>query len=597
MNEVLKRIGALRKAMADLKIDWYFMTSDDYHSSEYVSDYFKVREHFSGFTGDNAYLLLDKDSAYMWTDGRYFIQAEGELKGTTINLMRMGEEGVPTVTEFIKANVKKGMTLAFDGRCVSTSLGKKIKKILEANKAKLNYEDDTAAKLWKDRPSLPDAPLYILKDETTGESCTSKLKRVRKVLKDSDAGALLLSKLDDIAWLTNMRGNDIECNPVFLSYMIVTEKEAYLFLRKCVVTKKIKTYLDSVGVTVIDYDDFFKFLSEFSCGKKLMLEENSVSFAAFMCAGKGSEILNMANPTTYMKAVKNKTELKHIREICVTDSVCMIKFMYWLKASIGKEKLSELDAAAKIDGLRSKVKGFIELSFPTIAGYGPNAAMMHYSATEKSFAYLKPENFLLVDSGGQYENGTTDVTRTFVLGPVTDEMKLHFSKVAAGMLALADARFLYGCTGRNVDILARLPLWELGIDYKCGTGHGIGYILNVHEGPHGIRWKYNPDVNEAVLEDGMLMSDEPGVYIEGSHGIRTENMLLSVKAEKTPDGQFMKFEQLTWIPIDREALDKKYLSEKDIKRINDYHKKVYQKTFRFLNENERKWLKEQTKPL
>lgn len=596
MNEVLKRITLLREKMSEEKIDWYLITSDDFHSSEYVSDHFKVRQYYTGFTGDNAFLLLNKSSAYMWTDGRFFIQAAIELMGTTIDLMKWGEEGVPTLSEFIKDNIKEGETLAFDGRTVSCKLGSKIKDILDKKGAYIVFDKDFAGDLWTDRPAMPENKVFSLSEDEAGESVSSKLGRVRNILKKKNASALVLSKLDDIAWLVNLRGSDIECNPVFLSYMIVGENDCYLFAKKNAIDDAVAGDLLKDGISLKEYDEFSDFLSLYEAGS-MMLEEESVSFATFVLAKNNKTIVRNANPTTLLKAVKNKREIERIKEITILDSVCVTKFMYWLKHLDDVSKVSELDCAEKMDKLRSEVEGFIELSFPTIAGYGPNAAMMHYEATKDNFSYLKPEGLFLIDSGGQYMKGTTDVTRTYSLGPVSDEIRLHFSKVTAGMLALADAKFIYGCTGRNLDIIARLPLWELGIDYKCGTGHGVGYILNVHEGPHGIRWKYSKEVEEAVLEDGMIMSDEPGVYVKDSHGIRIENVILCTEDKKTDDGRFMKFEHLTWTPIDRDVIDKKYLSVRDIERINDYHSKVFEKTSKYFEGDELNWLKEVTKPL
>ncbi len=596
MNEVLKRITLLREKMSEEKIDWYLITSDDFHSSEYVSDHFKVREYYTGFTGDNAFLLLNKESAYMWTDGRFFIQAAIELMGTTIDLMKWGEEGVPTLSEFIKDNIKEGETLAFDGRTVSCKLGTKLKVILDEKSARIVFDKDFAGEFWTDRPAMPENKVFSLSDDEAGESVLSKLSRVRLALKKKNASALVLSKLDDIAWLVNLRGSDIECNPVFLSYMIVGENDCFLFAKKNAIDIDTADKLLRDGIVLKEYDEFSDFLSLYKAGS-IMLEEESVSFSTFVLAKNNKKIIRSTNPTTVLKAVKNKREIERIKEITILDSVCVTKFMYWLKHLDDVSKVSELDCAEKMDKLRSEVEGFIELSFPTIAGYGPNAAMMHYEATKDNFSYLKPEGLFLIDSGGQYMKGTTDVTRTYSLGPVSDEIRMHFSKVTAGMLALADAKFIYGCTGRNLDIIARLPLWELGIDYKCGTGHGVGYILNVHEGPHGIRWKYSKEVEESVLEDGMIMSDEPGVYVKDSHGIRIENVILCTEDKKTEDGRFMKFEHLTWTPIDRDVIDKKYLSPRDIERIDDYHRKVFEITSEYFEGDELIWLKEVTKPL
>ena len=597
VNIIAQRLVELRDAMQKKNIDWYFCTSDDYHTSEYVADYFKIREHYTGFTGENAFLLLNKENAYMWADGRFFIQAEDELKGTGVTLMKMGEPGVPTVSEKIRESVKEGETLSFDGRMVSTALGKKIKDILTDNKANMVYEDDFAGELWKDRPSLPTSRLMVLSDDVTGESIDSKLKRIREKMEENKASYNFVACLDDIAWITNIRGNDIECNPVFLSYMLITKREAFLFMQKEEVSSEIKEYLTDKNVKIVDYDRVLSFLSEYDFEGSVLLDTSGVNYSCYKIISEKTKIVDKMNPSKLMKAIKNSTEIKRLREAYIEDSVCVSKFAYWLKKNVGKIEITEVSAAEYIDNLRSKVSDYIELSFPTISGYGPNAAMMHYSATPENHAVVKPEGMLLVDSGGQYLRGTTDVTRTFACGPVTDEMKLHYSKTAAGMLALADAKFLYGCTGRNVDILSRLPLWQLGIDYKCGTGHGVGYILNVHEGPHGIRWKYVEGAKEAVLEEGMIMSDEPGVYIEGSHGIRIENVIICLKDVNNSDGQFMKFEHLTFTPLDKDLIDTKYLTKEDIDRINAYHKAVFEKTASYFEGEELDWLKEATAPI
>ncbi len=577
--------------------DWYFMSSDDYHCSEYVADYFKVREHFTGFTGENAFLLVSDSEAKMWTDGRFFIQAERELAGSGVTLMRMGEAGVPTVTEFLKDNFKEGGKLFFDGKSVSASYGRKFEKIVTEKGGSLVFDRDLAGELWEDRPDLPSHKVMVLTDDITGEDTPHKLSRIREKMKEFGASAHFLSSLDDIMWVTNIRGRDIECNPVALSYMYITMDEAFLFLQKSEWTDELKEYLNKVNIRLFDYFELDGFLKDVAVSGKVLLNEDAVNYYCLKTLESKAALVSKRNPSTLMKAIKNETELKRLKEAYILDSVCVTKLGYWLKKNIGKTEITELSAAEYIDDLRRNTEGFVELSFPTISGYGPNAAMMHYSATPESYSVCKPEGMLLVDSGGQYLKGTTDVTRTFALGPVSDEVKLHFSKVAAGMLALADGKFLYGCTGRNLDILARLPLWELNIDYKCGTGHGVGYFLNVHEGPCGFRWKYAEGVKEAVLEEGMIISDEPGVYIEGSHGIRIENVILCKKGVNNGDGQFMGFEHLTFTPIDRDLLDKKYLSEKDIERVNAYHKAVFEKTSKYFEGEELECLKEVTAPI
>ncbi len=597
-NKTIKeRLKKLRSAMKKEKVDFYLIPTDDFHGSEYVADYFKAREYFCNFTGDNATLVVSGDEAGLWTDGRFFIQAEEELKGTGVTLFRMGEEGVPTLSEYLLKNAKKGNVVAFDGRCMDSATGLGLEKLLGAKGVSLRFDLDLSTPIWTDRPSLPCHDIFVLPDDITGKTLQAKVSDVRKQIKKAGANAFLLSKLDDIMWLLNIRGLDIECNPVALSYLYLTQKEILLFVQKKEVNKKVARYLKDNGITLYEYDEILPFLSALTGKQKIFLDKRCVNFALYKTCEKVAEVVEGTNPTELMKAIKNPTELKHLKEVYIRDSAALTKFIYWLKKNVGKREITEMSAAAHLDHLREKLDGFIELSFPTISGYGANAAMMHYAATPDHDAKVKAKGMLLVDSGGTYMGGTTDVTRTIVVGEITEQMKEHFSKVAAGCLQLSAARFLYGCTGRNLDILAREPLWELGIDYKCGTGHGVGYILNVHEGPQNIRWRYTGNMKEAVLEEGMIVSDEPGVYLEGEYGIRTENIILVKKAQKNGDGQFMKFEQLTFAPIDREALDKKYLTEKDVERINAYHREVYKKISPYLTLDEKEWLKDVTRPL
>lgn len=597
MTQVSERIKALRTKMSEVGADWYYITSDDFHSSEYVADYFNVREYYTGFTGENAFLVLGMNEAYMWADGRFYIQAANELEGSGIELMKMGLEGVPNVFEFLCDNVKEGQSLYFDGRTVPASMGKKLKKKFDEIGAKINCDLDLAGDLWENRSELPSEKIWILPDEVTGESIDSKLERVRKEIEKKDCTGFFLPKLDDIMWLTNIRGNDVAYNPVALSYVFVTRDSAFIFLQSTEVSGEVEEYFAKHNVTIRNYDEIISFLGNLKKEDKILADENNINYASYHAITKNATLVNAYNCTTDFKAVKNETELANTREITILDSVVLTKFMYWLKKNVGKVEMNEVSVADKLDGMRAEIEGFVELSFPTISGYGPNAAMMHYNATEESHSDIKPEGLLLVDSGGTYMKGTTDVTRTFVMGPISDEVKLHFTKVAVGMLALADATFLYGCSGKNVDILARMPLWEIGIDYKCGTGHGVGYILNVHEGPQRISSIFSPGAREAALEAGMIVSDEPGVYIEGSHGIRTENCIECVKKEKNADGQFMGFKHLTFVPIDLEAIDKKYMSETDVKRLNEYHKDVYEKLAPYFEGEEKEWLAEVTRAI
>ena len=593
---ICERLRRLRSVMEQKGIDFYMMPTADFHNSEYVNAYFKVREFFCNFTGSNGTLIVWKDGAGLWTDGRYFIQAENELAGTGVTLFRMLEEGVPTIEEFLEAQMKEGQTLGFDGRVVTVSDGRKYEKVVEAKHGRLVYEEDLAEKIWTDRPAFPAGAVSTLTDEVAGVSVADKLANVRKQVSKDGGKGILISKLDDIMWLYNIRGCDVECNPVAMSYTYITEKEAVLFIQSKALNEEAYAHLQKNGIAVEEYDDIFSYLKKLPASEDwIIADERYSSYTLYKTLENVRRPVNAKNPTELLKAVKNPVELANMEKVYLLDSVAVTRFIYWLKTHVGKERITEVTAADYLEGLRRQIPGFLDLSFPTIAGYKANAAMMHYEATEDNYAELSPEGMLLVDSGGQYVGGTTDVTRTIVLGPISEKIKKHYTLVAAGMLQLTHAKWLYGCTGRNLDILAREPLWEIGLDYKCGTGHGVGYILNVHEGPQGIRWRFNPGMTEAVIEAGMDVTNEPGVYVEGSHGIRIENVMVARNGEKNEYGQFMYFDTLTWAPIDLEAIDPEYLSPKQKEYLNAYHKTVYEKVSPYLPEEERAWLKEATR--
>lgn len=593
---ICERLRRLRSVMEQKGIDFYMMPTADFHNSEYVNAYFKVREFFCNFTGSNGTLVVWKDGAGLWTDGRYFIQAENELAGTGVTLFRMLEEGVPTIEEFLETQMKEGQTLGFDGRVVTVSDGRKYEKIVAGKHGRLVYEEDLAEKIWTDRPAFPVGAVSTLTDEVAGERVADKLTSVRKQVNKDGGKGILISKLDDIMWLYNIRGCDVECNPVAMSYTYITEKEAVLFIQSKALNEEAYAHLQKNGIAVEEYDDIFSYLKKLPASEdSIIADERYSSYTLYKTLETVRRPVNAKNPTELLKAVKNPVELANMEKVYLLDSVAVTRFIYWLKTHVGKERITEVTAADYLEGLRRQIPGFLDLSFPTIAGYKANAAMMHYEATEDNYAELSPEGMLLVDSGGQYVGGTTDVTRTIVLGPISEKIKKHYTLVAAGMLQLTHAKWLYGCTGRNLDILAREPLWEIGLDYKCGTGHGVGYILNVHEGPQGIRWRFNPGMTEAVIEAGMDVTNEPGVYVEGSHGIRIENVMVARNGEKNEYGQFMYFDTLTWAPIDLEAIDPEYLSQKQKEYLNAYHKTVYEKVSPYLPEEERAWLKKATR--
>lgn len=593
-NELIKgRLKKLREVMKEKGVDYYVIPTADYHGSEYVNDYFKVREYFSGFTGSAGTLLVWQEGAALWTDGRYFIQAAAEIEGTGVTLMKMREEGVPTLEEFLAANVGEGMTLGFDGRTISAKEGKGFEEKLAGKGVSIFYGEDLSKTIWTDRPAFPAGETYLIPESVAGKSLTDKVDDLRGKLKELGAESTLLTKLDDVMWLLNVRGRDVECNPVAISYAYVSMKEICLFIQAAALTSEVKAYLEENGVTIREYADFTDFVKERS-GEKILLDLRYCGYGIYKDASAKNQVIDAPNPTELFKAVKNPTELANMEKIYMEDNVALTKFIYWLKTNIGKMEITEVSASDKLEQFRRQIPEFLDLSFPTIAGYGPNAAMMHYEATEESHATLEEKGFLLVDSGGQYMGGTTDVTRTIALGPLTEEEIRHYTLVAAGMIQMTNARFLYGCTGRNLDILAREPLWETGLDYKCGTGHGVGYVLNVHEGPHSLRWQYVRDAREYPFEEGMDVTNEPGVYVEGSHGIRIENVMVTKKGEKNEYGQFMHFDTLTWVPLERSALKAEYLTDRQRRWINAYQKTVFEKLSPYLTEDEKAWLKGET---
>ena len=563
---IQERLKELRAQMQERGIDIYIVPTSDFHQSEYVGEYFKARKYMTGFTGSAGTAVITKEEAGLWTDGRYFIQAEKQLEGSTVKLFKMGEEGVPKVEEYVKDHLTEGSCIGFDGRVMDAKSGEKYAKMAEEKKAALYVKEDLVGNIWKDRPQLPANKVWILEDAYAGRSMADKIADVRIQMQKEGADIHILSSLYDIAWLLNLRGGDIDHVPVFLSFVSIEKEQILLFVNPQILDKEVQDYLEKNHVTIRPYEDIYTYAQNLQKVKVLISAE--------------------------------ETELKNTREAHLKDAVAVTKFMYWLKTNIGKVEISEISASDYLEERRKEQEHYLDLSFDTISAYGPHGAMMHYSATKESNAVLKPEGFLLVDSGGHYLEGTTDITRTFALGALTDEEKQHFTAVCRSNMNLANAKFLYGCCGINLDILARGPLWDLGIDYRCGTGHGVGHILNVHEGPNGFRWKIVPERNDSgKLEEGMITTDEPGVYIEGKYGIRTENELICVKDEKNEYGQFMRFENITYVPIDLDAILPEEMSAKERRELNEYHQMVYEKVSPYLTDEEREWLKTYTRPI
>lgn len=594
---IQERLAALRKEMQKRNITIYVIPTSDFHQSEYVGEYFKARKYMTGFTGSAGTAVVTMTEAGLWTDGRYFIQAASQLEGSSVTLFRMGEPDVPKVEEYVEKHLEKGGCIGFDGRVMDAKSGEKYAKMAQEKEGTLYVTEDLVDLIWSDRPSLPANKVWILEQEYAGCSMQDKLSKVRESMKEQDAQVHILSSLYDIAWLLNLRGDDIDHVPVFLSFVAVEQDTATLFVNQDILDEKVKAYLKENQITVKGYEEIYAYAESLKDVKVLMsLEETNYRIADSVA--KNAKIVDAPNPSMLLKAIKNETELKNTRSAHLKDAIAVTKFMYWLKTNIGKQEITEISASDYLEDLRKEQEHFLDVSFDTICAYGPNAAMMHYSANEESNAVLKPEGFLLVDSGGHYLEGTTDITRTFALGKLSEEEKQHFTAVCRSNMKLANAKFLYGCCGINLDILARGPLWDMGIDYRCGTGHGVGHILNVHEGPNGFRWKVVQERNDSgKLEAGMITTDEPGVYIEGAYGIRLENELICVKDEKNEYGQFMKFENITYVPIDLDAIIPEEMSGREKKMLNEYHAMVYDKIAPYLNDDERAWLKEYTREI
>lgn len=590
---IKERVNSLREEMKEKGIYAYIVPSSDAHQSEYVAEHWKSRQWISGFTGSAGTAVITLDDAGLWADGRYFIQAEKQLEGSGIKLFKMGQPSVPTIEEWLSKVVPQDGSIGFDGNVLSTSLARNIEKVVSKKGITLEYRYDLINKLWKDRPSISTEPIFVHDVKYAGKSRVEKINMVREEMKKDEATHIVLSSLDDIAWLLNIRGTDVPCNPVAVSYVVVSEKETVLFINPVKVKDEVKKELEQDGIDIKAYEDVNEYLKTLAKESKVMLDPAKTSFGICKGLNEGVEIIEKDNITTKIKGIKNEVEIENIKNAHIKDGVAMVKFLHWLDNNLGKEEISEISAADKLEGFRAEQELYKGISFTTIAAYKEHAAMMHYSATSESDYKLKKEGMFLLDSGGQYLDGTTDITRTMVLGTLTEEEKRDFTLVAKGVIDLSMARFLYGVNGTNLDILARRPLWEYGIDYKCGTGHGVGFFLNVHEGPHAIRCNVVP----TVLEEGMIVTNEPGVYKEGRHGIRTENILLVVKDEETEFGQFMKFETISFCPIDLKGIVVDMLTPEEKAWLNNYHKEVYSKLSPYLNEDEKEWLKHETREI
>ena len=588
------KISKLQEVLTKNKIDAYLITTGDYHNSEYISEHFKARAYLSDFTGSAGTLLVTQNNAYLWADGRYHIQASKQIDDSSITLMKQGLDNVPTLFDILKKELKDNSILAFDGKVVTANTILKLKQTIP--NVKFKYDTDYLQSIWEDRPELPFSLLFKYEEFFTGKSFKEKITDLRQEIKKYNCDCHILTKLEDQAWLYNLRANDIPHTPVFLAFTIITETSCHLFINNKKIDKNIEKYLKTNDIIIHEYFDFFEVIKTLS-HKNILVDNNIISYFIYDILSKNNTIINQQNPTLLMKAIKNKTEIENTKNAHIKDGVAFTKFMYYVKTNIQSQKnLTELSVQDYLASLREQQHSFVDLSFDTICAYKEHAAMMHYSASLESNATLAPSDFLLIDSGGHYLDGSTDITRTIALGPLSDTQKLHFTTVLKSVIALSEAVFLKGCKGVNLDVLARGPIWKLLIDYKCGTGHGIGHLLSVHEDPNGFRWQIVPERNDSsVLVPGMITTNEPGIYLENKYGIRIENELLCIEKGKTEFGEFLGFETITYAPIDLDAINVDLLNQQEKDWLNNYHKNVYETISPFLDEDEKEWLQHYTR--
>lgn len=595
---IAQRLSAFRARMEKENMAAVIVPTADSHASEYLADYFKTRQWLCGFTGSAGTLVVGREEAALFTDGRYFIQAEKQLEDTGVKLQKMGTAGVPSVEEYVMGLLHAGESCGVDFSVVSAQFAADLSDTLAGAEIALRDTGDWFAELWEDRPPMPQNKVYLLAEKYAGMSVEEKLEATRAQMKKAGATVHVTNVLDDIAWTLNVRGGDVHNTPVVMSYLLVGEESAVWFVDTKKVGEDVYARLTQAGVYLREYDEIEHALDALEPGTDVMLDGRKMT-ARLSSALAEANIIQSENPAFRIKAIKNDVELDNLRAAHIKDGLAVTRLMYWLKKNAGKVPMTEISVSDYLLELRAQQENFISPSFDTICAYRANAAMMHYKATEESCAVIEPRDLLLIDSGGQYLEGTTDITRTFAMGEVEEEQKMHFTAVVCGMLNLQNAKFLHGCTGISLDVLARGPMWDMGIDYRCGTGHGVGYLLSVHEGPNAFRWYKSATRNEdTVLEDGMVTTDEPGVYIEGSHGIRIENELVSRNLELGEYGQFMGFEAITCAPIDLDAIIPGQMTRRQRAWLNEYHAFVLEKLEPLMaDEDERAWLRHATRAI
>jgi Xaa-Pro aminopeptidase len=591
--KITERIEALRSFLKQKDIKAFIVPSTDPHMSEYVAPHWEARQWISGFTGSAGTIVITETEAGLWTDSRYFLQAAEQLQGTGIELYKEKTVSTPTVAEFLKAKLTKGDAVGVDGQVFSLSAAKSLQQELSEKGIELKITSDPFYTIWEDRPPIPLSPVFILPLKYTGESCQEKVDRIRKKMKSDNIDVTLITALDEIAWVLNLRGNDVHCNPVFVSFLLIGHQDATLYIDTRKLTPEVKNYLDDCQVKVCDYKIFYESLEENTNGHSVLADPAYLNYAIYQGFSKQGRLIERKTYVALMKAIRNQTEIDNLHQVMIRDGIAMVKFLKWLDTEAEIFHETEMSVDRKLHALRAAQPNYIGESFDTIAGYGAHGAIVHYEATPKTDAPLESKGYLLLDSGGQYLDGTTDITRTIPLGYLTQEEKENYTLILKGHIDLAMAIFPVGTRGSQVDILARLPIWKRHMNYLHGTGHGVGAFLNVHEGPHSIRMEENP----VTLQAGMTVTDEPGLYIAGSHGVRTENMLLVVPAGEGMFGDYLKFETVTLCPIDKRPIIQDLLSKEEIDWLNQYHQRVYDLLASQLDYDERYWLANATSAL
>ncbi len=574
-------------------MDAYIVPTADPHQSEYVASHYESRIWITGFTGSAGTAIITKDRAILWTDGRYFTQAEKEIENSEFELFKMATPGYPSYSKWLEETMQDGQTVGFDARLLSQKALEELEDKLKDKDIYFNKQHDLIDEIWEDRPEIPKSQVFIHTIEYAGYSPAEKIEQVRVIMMEKRVDYSLLAGLDDIAWLLNIRARDIECNPVTISYALIGLEEAYLCIDGEKINEEVRKHLEKNAIKIRDYNEIIDLVEDIDSSSRVILDKSRVNSWLYSALDRDIEILDEIDITTNIKALKNETEIKNQKNAYIKDGLAMTRLFHWIEKNKDIREISELEVGEKLEELRREYDDYLEPSFPSISAYGENAAMMHYEPREEKQSVLESKGLYLLDAGGQYLDGTTDTTRTIALGELSQEEKKDFTHVLKSHIKLISARFLEGTSGHQLDAICRYPLWQIGSDYKCGTGHGVGYLLNVHEGPHSISTRKI----DVALKKAMIATIEPGVYKPGKHGIRLENVVVVKEDIKTESGQFLSFETLSFVPIDLNAIDKRYLNEEEKRWLNDYHKEVYNKLSPDLSEEENIWLRKKTRSI